>query len=58
MDDAFDFVTEQHAGLIAGLDDDTATRALDELRASMIAHTTVRGVYYDSAALLITAVRS
>jgi SAM-dependent methyltransferase len=57
-DDAFEFVSRQHAGLVKGLDADTAARAFDTLRASLADHQTDRGVFYDSAAWLIEARRA
>jgi SAM-dependent methyltransferase len=57
VDDAFEFVSRQHAGMVKDLDADTRARALDKLRVSMAAHHTDRGVLYDSAAWLIEARR-
>jgi hypothetical protein len=57
-DDAFQFISGQHAAMVRDLDADARSRALDNLRASMGDHQTERGVYYDSAAWLIEARRS
>jgi SAM-dependent methyltransferase len=57
-DDAFEFVSRQHAGLVKELDADATARAFDNLRASLAAHQTDRGVFYDSAAWLIEARRA
>jgi SAM-dependent methyltransferase len=57
-DDAFHFISRQHAGMVNGLDADTRAHALDVLRASIADHQTDRGVLYDSAAWLIEARRS
>ncbi|WP_261574982.1 methyltransferase domain-containing protein [Frankia gtarii] len=56
-DDAFRFVSAQHAGLVRGLDPAAQGRALDDLRADLAEHHTERGVLYDSAAWLIQAHR-
>jgi SAM-dependent methyltransferase len=56
-DDAFRFVSGQHAGMVRDLDPDTTALALDDLRASLADHHTERGVFYDSAAWLIEARR-
>jgi SAM-dependent methyltransferase len=57
VDDAFEFVSRQHAGMVNDLDADTRARAFDSLRVSMADHHTDRGVLYDSAAWLIEARR-
>jgi SAM-dependent methyltransferase len=57
-EDAFEFVSRQHAGLVKGLDADTTARAFDSLRASLAEHQTGRGVFYDSAAWLVQARRA
>jgi SAM-dependent methyltransferase len=54
-DDAFRFVSGQHAGMVRELDPHTKALAFDELRASLAGHHTERGVFYDSAAWLIEA---
>jgi SAM-dependent methyltransferase len=54
-DDAFRFVSGQHAAMMRELDPDTTALALDELRADLAAHHTEQGVFYDSAAWLIEA---
>lgn len=56
-DDAFRFVSAQHAGLVRDLDADTRARALDDLRADLVEHHTDHGVLYDSAAWLVQARR-
>lgn len=56
-DDAYRFVSAQHADTIADLDQDARTRTLDALRANLAEHETDTGVYYDSAAWLVEAVR-
>jgi SAM-dependent methyltransferase len=56
-DDACEFLAEQFAAMLADLDADTRTRALDDLRATLADHQTDRGVLYDSAAWLIEARR-
>ncbi|MCK9931263.1 methyltransferase domain-containing protein [Frankia sp. Mgl5] len=56
-DDAFRFVSAQHAGLVRDLDASIKGRALDDLRANLAEHHTERGVLYDSAAWLIQARR-
>jgi ubiquinone/menaquinone biosynthesis C-methylase UbiE len=56
-DDAFRFVSGQLARMVDDLDDGAKARALDDLRATMAAHQTPRGVYFDSAAWLIQARR-
>lgn len=57
-DDAFEYVSGQHAGMVRDLDPDTRARALQDLRASLADHHTEQGVLYDSAAWLIQARRS
>lgn len=52
-DDAFRFVSAQHAGLVRDLSPGAKSRALDDLRANLAKHHTERGVRYDSAAWLI-----
>ncbi|MGH3900664.1 MAG: hypothetical protein ACRDTA_20940 [Pseudonocardiaceae bacterium] len=56
-DDAFRFVSAQHAGMVRNLAPDTRARALENLRDSLADHHTERGVLYDSAAWLIQARR-
>jgi SAM-dependent methyltransferase len=58
VDDAFEFVSRQHAGMVKDLDADTRARAFDSLRANMADHQTDRGVFYDSATWLIEARRA
>ena len=57
VDDACDFVTEQHAGLLTELPADERDRAVAELRADLAEHQTADGVFYDSAAWLVEARR-
>jgi SAM-dependent methyltransferase len=56
-EDAFQFVSGQHAGMVGDLDPTTRARALENLRANLADHYTERGVLYDSAAWLIQARR-
>lgn len=58
VDDACDFVTDQHASLLDDLTADEKARAIADLRANLAEHQTERGVYYDSAAWLVEARRS
>ena len=59
-DDAFGFVrgTGIVVGLTQDLDDTTKAGALDELRATIEAHDTGRGVLFGTSAWLITATRT
>jgi SAM-dependent methyltransferase len=59
-DDAFGFVSTMGftRGLLNGLDDATAARALEALRATLAAHESGEGVLLDSRAWLITASRA
>jgi SAM-dependent methyltransferase len=57
-EDAFQFVSAQHAGMVRDLAPDTRACALEDLRATLADHHTERGVLYDSAAWLIHARRS
>jgi SAM-dependent methyltransferase len=57
-DDAFQFISRQHAAMVNDLDADTRAHALTSLRASIANHQTDRGVLYDSAAWLVEARRS
>lgn len=54
-DDAFDFVTGQHAARLDAFTPKERTRALDALRTAMATHQTCHGVLLDSAAWLIEA---
>ncbi|MGH3719930.1 MAG: class I SAM-dependent methyltransferase [Pseudonocardiaceae bacterium] len=56
-DNAFQFVSDQHAGMVRDLDPDTRILALENLRANLADHNTERGVLYDSASWLIQARR-
>ena len=55
--DAFGFVSDTGPvrGLLEGLEPDDQARALDRLRAAIAAHDTGDGVYFGSAAWLVTA---
>ena len=57
--DAFTFVSDTGPvrGLLEGLGPDDQARALDRLRAALTAHDTGDGVYFGSAAWLVTARR-
>jgi SAM-dependent methyltransferase len=57
VDDAFEFVSGQQAGMVKDLNADTRARAFERLRASMADHQTHQGVFYDSSAWLIEARR-
>jgi SAM-dependent methyltransferase len=56
-DDAYGFVSRMPPvrGLLQDLDDDTRTRALEQLRDTIAAHAAESGVSFDSAGWLITA---
>lgn len=56
-EDAFEYLTGQHASTLRGQDPDTRERALDNLRASIADHHTEHGVRYDSATWLVHAHR-
>jgi SAM-dependent methyltransferase len=56
-DDGCRFITGQFDGALRGLDADARARAVDALRASMAAHHTERGVFYESAAWFVEARR-
>jgi len=57
-DDAHRFVLGQLGWMLQGLDDAGRARGLDALRASASSHESDQGVFYDSAAWLITATRT
>lgn len=57
-DDACGFISAQNAAMLAGLDEDTRTSAVEALRADMAKHQTAHGVYYGSAGLLVQARRT
>jgi SAM-dependent methyltransferase len=58
-EDAYDFVSRIPLvrGMLQDLDDATARRALDRLRATLAAHDTPAGVHFGSCAWLVTAAR-
>ncbi|MGH4025799.1 MAG: class I SAM-dependent methyltransferase [Pseudonocardiaceae bacterium] len=56
-DDAYPFVLGQLGWMLRGLDDTGRTHALDALRATVEAHATDDGVWYGSAAWIVTAQR-
>jgi SAM-dependent methyltransferase len=56
-DDAFDLVAGLLGWMLEGLDDDGQASALEALRATVAAHATADGVWYDSAAWIIRATR-
>ncbi|OOC02687.1 class I SAM-dependent methyltransferase [Amycolatopsis azurea] len=57
VDDAADFVIEQHGGRLSDLDEATRAKAVAALRADLAEHQTDRGVFYGSAAWLVEARR-
>ncbi|MCT2586743.1 class I SAM-dependent methyltransferase [Actinophytocola gossypii] len=57
VEDAADFVLGMFGSGLAGADPDTRAGAVAALRNDIAAHTTAEGVYYDSAAWLVTARR-
>jgi SAM-dependent methyltransferase len=57
VDDAAEFIVEQHGGRLSDLDEATRAKAIEALRADLAEHQTGRGVFYDSAAWLIEARR-
>ncbi|MFD6065808.1 class I SAM-dependent methyltransferase [Amycolatopsis lurida] len=57
VDDAADFIVEQHGGRLGDLDDTTREGAIEALRADLAEHQTDRGVFYGSAAWLVEARR-
>jgi len=56
-DDAHRFVAGLTAWMLEGLDDAGRQRALDDLRARMVAHESSRGVEFGSSMWLVTATR-
>ncbi|HWN33665.1 MAG TPA: class I SAM-dependent methyltransferase [Pseudonocardia sp.] len=56
-DDGCRFIAGQFDGALRGFDADARARAVDALHASMAAHQTERGVFYDSAAWFVEARR-
>ncbi|WP_414939066.1 class I SAM-dependent methyltransferase [Amycolatopsis sp. cmx-11-51] len=57
VDDAAEFVIEQHGGRLSDLDEAPRAKAIEALRADLAEHQTGRGVFYDSAAWLVEARR-
>jgi len=57
-EDAHRFVLGQLGWMLQGLDDAGRVRGLDALRASASSHESDQGVFYDSAAWIITATRT
>jgi hypothetical protein len=57
-DDAHRFVLGLLGWMLQGLDENGRDQALDNLRATLIAHDTGRGVLYDSATWTIQATRT
>ncbi|OXM54154.1 class I SAM-dependent methyltransferase [Amycolatopsis alba] len=57
VEDAADFIVEQHGGRLSDLDDATRAKAVETLRADLAEHQTDRGVFYGSAAWLVEARR-
>ncbi|KZB86579.1 class I SAM-dependent methyltransferase [Amycolatopsis regifaucium] len=57
VDDAAEFIVEQHGGRLRDLDEAARAKAVETLRADLAEHQTDRGVYYDSAAWLVEARR-
>lgn len=57
VDDAAEFIVEQHGGRLNDLDEPTRAGAVEALRADLAEHQTDRGVFYGSAAWLVEARR-
>ncbi|WP_340681928.1 methyltransferase domain-containing protein [Amycolatopsis coloradensis] len=57
VDDAAEFIVEQHGGRLSDLDEAARAAAVDALRADLAEHQTDRGVFYGSAAWLVEARR-
>jgi SAM-dependent methyltransferase len=57
-DDAHRLIAGLTAWMLEGLDEAGRHRALDSLRASVVAHESTRGVEFDSAMWLVTATRA
>ncbi|WET83049.1 methyltransferase domain-containing protein [Amycolatopsis sp. QT-25] len=55
VDDAADFIVEQHGGRLSEVDEATRAGAVGVLRADLAEHQTGRGVFYGSAAWLVEA---
>jgi len=56
-DDAFEYILGFAGWMLEGLDEAGRSRALEDLRASLVRHDTGSGVSYDSAAWLLSARR-
>jgi len=54
---AYEFVLGVMGWMLEGLDDARRVQALDNLRVSLAAHDTGRGVFYESATWTIHAIR-
>ncbi|MEU3624269.1 SAM-dependent methyltransferase [Amycolatopsis coloradensis] len=57
VDDAAEFIVEQHGGRLGDLAEATRAKVIEDLRADLAEHQTGRGVFYDSAAWLVEARR-
>lgn len=57
VDDAAEFIVEQHGGRLSDLDDTARDGAIQALRADLAEHQTDLGVFYGSAAWLVEARR-
>ncbi|WP_394361106.1 class I SAM-dependent methyltransferase [Amycolatopsis sp. SB7-3] len=57
VDDAAEFIVEQHGGRLSDLDDTAREGAIQALRADLAEHQADRGVFYGSAAWLVEARR-
>lgn len=57
VDDAAEFIVEQHGGRLNDLDETTRAGAVEALRADLAEHQADRGVFYGSAAWLVEARR-
>jgi SAM-dependent methyltransferase len=54
-DEAHAFVLGMLGWMLNGLDDSTRTRAVDDLRDTLVAHESIAGILFDSAAWLVRA---
>ncbi|MFJ8912644.1 class I SAM-dependent methyltransferase [Amycolatopsis sp. NPDC102389] len=57
VDDAAEFIVEQHGGRLSDLDEAARAGAIEALRADLAEHQADRGVFYGSAAWLVEARR-